>query len=147
MLLKKKRPGCVVFSSQVSICTKGCCWRNTLSSILLSFSWSVVTETMKILDGMQQFIPSKMLVTRPSDPSWWTPECTAAVCAKQLSWKRVPRNPVQQNEDRYRLSSSNCAAACIRQANACESARPRRLLHSGSLPCKKMVVNHQKSRR
>ena len=91
---------------------------------------------MKILDGMQQFIPSKKLVTRPSDPSWWTPECTAAVRAKQLSWKRFQRNPVQQNEDRYRLSSSNCAA-CIRQAKARESARLRRLLHSGSLPSKK----------
>ena len=35
--------------------------------------------TKRILDGMQQFIPSKKLITRPSDPSWWTPECTAAV--------------------------------------------------------------------
>ena len=85
---------------------------------------------------MQQFIPSKMLVTRPSDPSWWTPECTAAVRAKQLSWKRFRRNPIQQNEDRYRLSSSNCAA-CIRQAKARESARLRWILHSGSLPSKK----------
>ena len=39
-------------------------------------------------------------------------------------------------EDRYRLSSSNCAA-CIRQAKARESARLRWLLHSGSLPSKK----------
>ena len=90
---------------------------------------------MKILDGMQQFIPSKKLVTRPSDPSWWTPESTAAVRAKQLSWKRFRRNPIQQNEDRYRLSSSNCAA-CIRQVKARESARLRWLLHSGSLPRK-----------
>ena len=41
--------------------------------------------TMKILDGMQQFTPSQKLVTSPSDPSWWTPECTAAVRAKQFS--------------------------------------------------------------
>ena len=49
--------------------------------------------TLKILYGMQQSIPSKNLVTRPSDPSLWTPECTAAVRAKQFSWKRFRRNP------------------------------------------------------
>ena len=41
--------------------------------------------TEKILEGMNHFIPSKKLVTRPSDPPWWTPECTAAVRAKQRS--------------------------------------------------------------
>ena len=33
----------------------------------------------KILEGMRQFIPEKRLLARPSDPSWWTPECTSAV--------------------------------------------------------------------
>ena len=57
----------------------------------------------------------------------------------------INTKPFQQNEDRYRLSSSNCAA-CIRQAKARESARLRWLLNSGSLhTLQKMVVNRQKS--
>ena len=43
--------------------------------------------TRHIVSGMLQFIPHKMLETRPSDPSWWTPECTEAQRAKEKAWK------------------------------------------------------------
>ena len=33
--------------------------------------------TEKILEGMRQFIPQKRLLTRPSDPSWWTQSAQA----------------------------------------------------------------------
>ena len=43
--------------------------------------------TNHIQQGMEQFIPSKNLTTRPSDPRWWTPECSTAVLAKDRAWK------------------------------------------------------------
>ena len=50
-----------------------------------------VTET--ILDGMHRHTPNKRLTTRPSDPSWWTPECTATVQVKRRSWDRLHKYP------------------------------------------------------
>ena len=94
---------------------------------------SAVTKT--ILEGMNGFIPAKRLVTRPSDPSWWSPECTAAVRAKQRSWKRFRMHPSNQNEMTYKICSAECAAR-IRHAKALETARLRQRLQSGSLQSK-----------
>ena len=91
--------------------------------------------TKRILDGMQQFIPSKKLITRPSDPSWWTPECTAAVRAKQTAWKRWRKNPDSANQEAYNTASSN-SITCLSHAKAQETARFRRRLSSGSLQSK-----------
>ena len=91
--------------------------------------------TKRILDGMQQFIPSKKLITRPSDPSWWTPECTAAVRAKQTAWKRCRKNPDSANQEAYNTASSN-SITCLSHAKAQETARIRRRLSSGSLQSK-----------
>ena len=84
---------------------------------------------------MQQFIPSKKLITRPSDPSWWTPECTAAVRAKQTEWKRWRKNPDSANQEAYNTASSN-SITCLSYAKAQETARIRRRLSSGSLQSK-----------
>ena len=46
----------------------------------------------KIIDGMNKFIPSKVMRTRPTDPIWWTPECSAAVEAKRKAWNLHRRN-------------------------------------------------------
>ena len=94
---------------------------------------SAVTKTL--LEGMNRFIPAKRLVTRPSDPSWWSPECTAAVRAKQRSWKRFRMHPSNQNEVTYKICSAECAAR-IRHAKALETARLRQRLQSGSLQSK-----------
>ena len=68
-----------------------------------------VTET--ILDGMHRHIPNKRLTTRPSDPSWWTPECTAAVQAKRRSWDRLHKYPSKENEDLYKTAL--CPVRCM----------------------------------
>lgn len=59
-------------------------WSSMLTS---DANESCENVTRVIKDGMTQFIPSKTLCTRPSDPSWWTPECSSAVSAKQKAWK------------------------------------------------------------
>ena len=94
-----------------------------------------IRVTTKILEGMDQFIPSKKLITRPSDPSWWTPECTAAVRAKQHCWKRHRTHPSMQNEQKYKESSANCAAT-IKCAKSLESIRLRQKLSTGSMSSK-----------
>ena len=42
--------------------------------------------TSLILSGMSKFIPSRALVSRPSDPSWWTLKCSLCT-AKQWGMK------------------------------------------------------------
>ena len=72
-----------------------------------------VTET--ILEGMHRHIPNKRLTTRPSDPSWWTPKCTAAVQAKRALMGSAPqvslkgqRGPVQVALCPVRCMPSQC---------------------------------------
>ena len=48
-------------------------------------------RTNHIQQGMKQFIPSKTLTTCPSDPKWWTPECSTAVLAIDSAWKKWRR--------------------------------------------------------
>ena len=100
--------------------------------------------TKRILYGMQQFIPSKKLITRPSDPSWWTPECTAAVRAKQTAWKRWRKNPDSANQEAYNTASSN-STTCLSHAKAQETARIRRRLSSGSLQSKEWLSSVKKA--
>ena len=85
---------------------------------------------------MNRFIPAKRLVARPSDPSWWSLECTAAERAKQRSWKRFRVHPTNENEVTYKICCSAVCAARIRHAKALETACLRRRLQSGSLQSK-----------
>ena len=89
-----------------------------------------VTET--ILDGMHRHLPNKRLTTRPSDPSWWTPECTAAVQAKRRSWDRLHTYPSKENEDLYKTHCARCVA-CLHNAKDRGLAAVRQRLKSGSL--------------
>ena len=52
--------------------------------------------TARILEGMYKFVPCKKLVFRPSDPVWWTPECTNAMSAKQKAWLQTRKDPTNQ---------------------------------------------------
>ena len=107
-------------------------WNNIISDDPEA-ACAAVTAT--ISEGMCQFIPSKKLVTRPSDPAWWTPECTTAVRDKQAAWKRFRKHPTKKNEELYKLSCSR-SAACIRDAKARETVHLRQLLQNGSLSSK-----------
>ena len=46
----------------------------------------------RIVECMEQFMPRRELVTHPSDPSWWTPECSDAINMKNKTWKKWSRN-------------------------------------------------------
>jgi len=86
-----------------------------------------------ILAAMNKFIPSKLLVCRPSDPPWWSPECTDAVKAKQRAWKNHRRNSTSpQAEAAYKLACSY-SVRCLRDARAQHLTSVRAKLKTGSL--------------
>ena len=62
-----------------------------------------------ILSDMKLFIPPRILVTRPTDPSWSTPECSDAVSAKQVAWKQMFRSPSPQHLVNARQATRACA--------------------------------------
>jgi len=70
---------------------------------------SCLNVTSAITKGMQTFIPSKQLSSRPTDPPWWTPECTRYTQAKRTAWKALQKNlgSVQRKE----AYKSACAAS------------------------------------
>ena len=75
--------------------------------------------TAVVMEGMNRFIPRKELSTKPTDPSWWTPECSAATQAKNYAWNRLRRHPTchQQIID-YNAkvrASANCLLSQSRQ--------------------------------
>lgn len=83
-------------------------WETVLSA---DVDLSTSRMTAVILAGMERFIPSRVLSSRPSDPPWWTPECTTAIQRKQKAWKRhrsMPDDPIgrEQYKDACHLSSA-----------------------------------------
>ena len=48
-------------------------WHSMLSGTVDVACSSITAHTKR---GMKQFIPAKQLINRPSDPPWWTPECS-----------------------------------------------------------------------
>ena len=75
---------------------------------------------------------SSSLSTRPSDPLWWTPECTTAVCEKQKAWKRFRQHPSDLNKELLK-SRCNASVACLREAKARGLSAVRQRLQHGSL--------------
>ena len=85
----------------------------------------------KIIDGMNKFIPSKVLRTRPTDPVWRTPECSAAVEAKQIAWNLHRRN--RDNvvlQEAYNLTRT-ATANCLTRTQVLHMQQIRRKLLSG----------------
>ncbi|XP_065182533.1 uncharacterized protein LOC135813361 [Sycon ciliatum] len=94
---------------------------------------SCTNITSAILDGMNQFIPSQLLCTRPSDPAWWTPACSKAVKAKQSAWKSLKRRPDSpQCQANYTLAVHR-SSDCLRDAQNHHLAIVRARLQTGSL--------------
>ena len=57
----------------------------------------ILALTSAILQGMDQYIPTKVFTTRSSDPHWWTPEGIITEEAKEKQWKKWRRNPHQDD--------------------------------------------------
>ena len=104
-------------------------WDNAITSSP-DVACSQVTDL--IHSGMSKFIPSKVLVTRATDPPWWTPECTASVQAKRKSWKVHRSAPSAQSRLAYDLAASK-SLSCLRRAKASYISSLRTQMSSGSL--------------
>ena len=82
---------------------------------------------------MNKFIPSKVLRIRPTDPVWWTPECSAAVEAKRKAWNLHHRN--RDNvvlQEAYNITRT-ATANCLTRTQALHMQQIRRKLLSGSM--------------
>ena len=87
----------------------------------------------KIIDGINKFISSKVLRTRPTDPVWWTPECSAAAEAKRKAWNLYSRN--RDNvvlQEAYNITRT-ATAICLTRTQALHMQQIRSLLLSGSM--------------
>ena len=80
---------------------------------------------------------------RPSDVSWWTPECTAAVNAKQKAWRQLQRHISSDIKRTVYRSATQYATTRIARARQAHTDSLRRSLEvcvtsSGGLPLNKL---------
>ena len=104
-------------------------WHSMLSGTVDEACSSI---TAHITRGMKQFIPAKQLKTRPSDPPWWTPECSESVNAKKAAWKRMRTDPGDVARREYK-TACHAAALCQETAMSAMHEALRRRLASGSM--------------
>ena len=93
------------------------------SAITDSPEQSCTNITSTIQNGMQWFIPSRKLLSRPADPAWWTPECTEAASVKQHAWRRFDKLATEEN----RVNAKIATEACKSVLKTAEDARLRTL--------------------
>ena len=86
-----------------------------------------------ISSGMQKFIPTKQLVTRPADPKWWTPECTTALNTKDKAWKAWRHNIFSEAHKACFMRSVEDAILANVRARTSWELRVRRKLSRGGL--------------
>ena len=104
-------------------------WHSMLSGTVDEACFSI---TAHITRGMKQFIPAKQLKTRPSDPPWWTPECSDSVNAKKAALKRMRTDPGDVARREYKTACRG-AALCQETAKSAMHEALRRRLASGSM--------------
>ena len=75
-------------------------WHSMLSGTV-DVACSSITAHIK--RGMKQFIPAKQLKTRPSDPPWWTPECSDL-----STLRRRPESACVRTQWTSPAASTNC---------------------------------------
>ena len=78
------------------------------SAITDSPEQSCTNITSTIQNGMQWFIPSRKLLSRPTDPAWWTPECTEAASVKQHAWRRFDKAATVENRVNAKIATDAC---------------------------------------
>lgn len=117
-------------------------WENVLMD---DVNRSCANLTGKILEGMHTFIPSKTLLTQIGDPTWWTPECSAAIKAKERAWRAHRRSPGSDAlKDRYHIATSNCSNR-IDNAYQSHVSGIRRKIAEGSLSSRQWWSTIKKS--
>ena len=96
------------------------------SAITDSPEQSCTNITSTIQSGMQRFIPSRKLLSRPTHPAWWTPECTEAASVKQHAWRRFDKAATEEN----RVNAKIATEACKSVLKTAKDARLRTLAAS-----------------
>lgn len=89
--------------------------------------------TERITQGMERFVPHKLLRCGPSDPAWWTPECTAAHNAKQLAWRCLQQDSSSTPNQTMYNTACRHATSTIAQARQSHQLQLRRKISSGTL--------------
>ena len=85
-----------------------------------------------ILEGMARFIPSRQLTSRPTDPSWWTPECTDAVNERERAWKKA-RNQSSAQSLEAAQAAKNRGNLRLMQAKSAHLATLKGKLSNGNM--------------
>ncbi|XP_045130533.1 uncharacterized protein LOC123515742 [Portunus trituberculatus] len=68
--------------------------------------------TTKLLILQQQYVPSRVYLSRPDDPAWFGFRCKAAAEAKHAAWLRYKRHPTQRNKALHKAACKRVVAAC-----------------------------------
>jgi len=89
--------------------------------------------TNHILKGMHQFIPSKKLKVRSSDPVWWTPECSAAITTKRQAWRRHQKHRADPELSAAYKQACSTSQACLARAKQAHLEHNRARLAAGSM--------------
>ena len=128
---------------------------NRLRALYLGHGWqSIMSDdptlycerlTSAILQGMDQYIPTKVFTTRSSDPHWWTPECTIAEEAKEKQWKKWRQNPHRDDLKTSFIASVNRAVRTQQSAHMSSVNRLRHTLSCQSLSDKQWWTNMKKA--
>ena len=94
---------------------------------------SRLKTTQRIIQGMENFIPSKILTTLPSDTPWSSPECMQAMAAKEKAWKAW-KNDTNNNQLRQQsITTINHAVRVLNQSWLAKEASIRARLSKGSM--------------
>ena len=89
--------------------------------------------TASITAAVAQFVPSKVLETRPSDPVWWTPECTETEREKEKRWRDWRKHPYDPALQQAFTDSVTVAIATQFRSRRAKEDSLRRSLSTGSL--------------
>ena len=109
--------------------------RNTKWDTVLTHDPNASAEelTSIIQKGMDQFIPSKKLITKPSDPVWWSPACSRATRQKQSAWKKWRHHPDDPGYHQQFLDSLHHCSFVLCKAQEAHVQNVKAKLSSGNL--------------
>ena len=116
---------------------------NRLRSFFRQVDWSTVITpnpetscehvTAAIMKAVSQFVPSKTLTVKSTDPKWWTPECAAAMKEKDKRWRTWRKHPHDFALKHEFTRSVNNAIAVLARSRVSKENSLRHSLSNGSL--------------
>ena len=74
-----------------------------------------------------------MLRTKPSDPLWWTPECTAAEGAKKQAWQHYQNRRTSPGRHATYKQTAKASTVQLQTAKRQDALRIKKTLREGSV--------------